>query len=132
MVHNNNIVRITNPNYPSAKSNSMLHCNQSEILLKHEESENIGLGTGLDQDAVQVSPDSRSVLLGKTMSDGLFHIHDPPVEAVPVADHLLPGSFAAGLAGERPGVHDMDVDDRGETHLQHHRKHQLGNNISVL
>ena len=103
----------------------MLHCNQSEILPKHEESGNVGLGTGGDQEAVQVSPDSLSVLLGKTMSDGLLHIHDPPAEAVPVPDHLLPGSFAAGLVSERPGVHDVDVDDRGETHLQHHGKHQL-------
>ena len=71
------------------------------------------------------------MLLGETMSDGLLHIHDPPVEPVTVADHLLPGSFAAGLASERPGVHDVEVEHRGETHLQHHGKHQLGNSISV-
>lgn len=39
-------------------------------------------------------------------------------EAVPVASKLFPGSFAARLSSERPGTHHVDLDNRGEPHLE--------------
>lgn len=48
----------------------------------------------------------------ETRADGLLRLLDPPPETFPVSSHFLPGAPASCLAGERPGPHDMDVDNR--------------------
>lgn len=71
----------------------------------------------LIQGTVQIRPDPLSVGLGEAVADGLLRLPDPPPEAVPVPRHFFPVSFARRLSGERPGPHDVDLDERRKSHL---------------
>lgn len=46
----------------------------------------------------------------EAVSNGPFRFLDSPPEAVPVSCHFFPVSLTRRLSSERPGPHDMDLD----------------------
>jgi len=62
---------------------------------------------------------------GEAAADGVLGVTDTPPEAVPVPHHFLPESFAGRLAGERPGAHHVDLDQRREPDLESKKRQRF-------
>lgn len=81
----------------------------------------------LIQGTVQVRPHLLPVRLAEAVAHSPLRVRDPPPEAVAVSRQFLPVTFTGRLAGEGPGPHDVDLDERRKLHL---KREKNGENVT--